>query len=127
VYTKSKITVDPDGDNRLLIDDAGRTVAIAATPYLSGSSGTEHPGLLADTTQEHRTGERIANCERLAACWNYCHGIATEVLEARVHMRKREVVLPRIAGSSVASRIQDDVRSAYEAVEPAPHRISVTV
>jgi hypothetical protein len=125
MYTRSKITVDPDGDNRLLIDDAGRTVAIAATPYLPGSSGTEHPGLLADAAEERHTGERIANCERLAACWNYCHGIATEVLEARVNMREREVILPRVPRSSVVSRIQDDVRSAYEAVEPPPHRISV--
>ena len=118
MYTESKITVDPDGDNRLLIDDAGRTVAIAATPYLPGSSGTKHPGLLADAAEERRTWERIANCERLAACWNYCHGIATEVLEARVHMREREVVLPRVTGSSVTSRIWDDVKSAYETVEP---------
>jgi hypothetical protein len=70
-FTKSPLVIDPDGSESLLLDDKGHTVAIAAYRHSSGAVGNDPANL----------EEKLANCERLVACWNACAGMPTAYLQ----------------------------------------------
>jgi hypothetical protein len=75
-HTPKTMSVDPDGENTLLVDEDGVVLAIAA--YLFDSSGNR-----IDPLAEQKT----ANCERIAACWNACHGMPTSMLQGTRSVR----------------------------------------